>query len=115
MVEAKDPPSWELTPSKFDRITNLLDVFGCVATYNTAIQANKKLGIHTTLPAVLRFTQQMLKTLAKGRLLKGACGIKVMVCQDYILQLKVFCILMVFALPLPADCKLYNGHDNDEH
>ena len=38
-----------------------------------------------------------------------------MVYQDYILQLKVFCILMVFALPLPADHKLYCGHDNDEH
>ena len=25
-----------------------------------------------------------------------------------------FCILMVFALPLPADCKLYSGRNNDE-
>ena len=67
MVEAKDPPGWELTPSKFDRIANLVGVLGCVAANNTAIQADKEPVIHTTLLAVLRLTQQMLKTPAKVR------------------------------------------------
>ena len=41
-------------------------------------------------------------------------GIKAIVCQDCILQLNVLFILMVFVLPLPTDCKLYSGCDNDE-
>ena len=86
MVEAKDPPGWELIPSKFDRIANFVDMLGCVAAYNTAIQANKEPIIHTTLPAVLRLTQQMLKTLTKARWPKRALGMKVMVCQNYIVQ-----------------------------
>ena len=65
--EAKEPPGWELTSSKFDRIADLVDVLGCVATYNTVIQADQEPIIYTTLPAVLRLTQQTLKTPAKGR------------------------------------------------
>ena len=82
MVEVKAPPGWELTPSKFDLIANLVDVLRCVATYNTAIQANKEPLIHTALPAVLRLTQQILKTTAKGMWLKRKSRIKVMDYQD---------------------------------
>ena len=67
MVEAKEPPGWELTPSKFDRITNLVDALEHVAAYNTAIQADKETIIHTALLEVLRLTQQLLITPAKGR------------------------------------------------
>ena len=67
MVEAKDPLGWELTPSKFDRIADMVEVLEHVIAYNTAKQADKELVIHTALPAVLRITQQMLKTPAKGR------------------------------------------------
>ena len=56
MVEAKDPPGWELTPSKFDSITDLVDVLGRVAAYNKAIQANKEPVIHTALLPVLKLT-----------------------------------------------------------
>ena len=115
MIEAKEPPGWELAPSKFDRTANLGDVFGRVAAYNTAIQADKEPIIHTNLSAVFRLTQQMLNTPAKHMWLKRESGIKVMVCKDCILQHKAFCILMVSALTLPTDCKVYSGRNNDEH
>ena len=67
MVKAKDPPDWEPTTSKFDRITDLVDIFGCVTPYNTDIQANNETDIHTALLVTLRLTQQMLKTPVKGR------------------------------------------------